>query len=97
MTTDLIQPQKSTKSAENFSLSALCPSPVGTGEGGRRPGEGRREKTNFCGEGRLVAPKSDEGGGEVLLTAAVTQKGVLPKERPESAPVDSKVVLPKAP
>jgi hypothetical protein len=28
---------------------------------------------------------------------AVTQKWVLPKERPESAPVDSKVVLPKAP
>jgi hypothetical protein len=27
----------------------------------------------------------------------VTQKGVLPKERPEKAPVDSKVVLPKAP
>jgi len=31
------------------------------------------------------------------LGHAVTQKWVLPKERPESAPVDSKVVLPKAP
>src|SRR5438046_8590682 len=29
--------------------------------------------------------------------ADVTQKWVLPKEWPESAPVDSKVVLPKAP
>ncbi len=28
---------------------------------------------------------------------AVTQKGVLPKVRPEQAPVDSKVVLPNAP
>jgi ribosomal protein L1 len=28
---------------------------------------------------------------------AVTQKWVLPKERPENAPVDSKVVLPKVP
>jgi len=27
---------------------------------------------------------------------AVTQKWVLPKERPENAPVDSKVVLPKS-
>ena len=32
-----------------------------------------------------------------LGTPAVTQKGVLPKERPENAPVDSKVVLPKVP
>jgi hypothetical protein len=31
------------------------------------------------------------------FTVDVTQKGVLPKERPEKAPVDSKVVLPKAP
>jgi tetratricopeptide (TPR) repeat protein len=31
------------------------------------------------------------------LAIAVTQKWVLPKERPESAPVDSKVVLPKVP
>jgi len=31
------------------------------------------------------------------LASAVTQKWVLPKERPENAPVDSKVVLPKAP
>jgi hypothetical protein len=32
-----------------------------------------------------------------ILNNAVTQKGVLPKSRPENAPVDSKVVLPKAP
>ena len=37
------------------------------------------------------------GMDSLRAAGAVTQKWVLPKERPENAPVDSKVVLPKVP
>ena len=52
--------------------------------------------SRVVGCGKLDNGTDQEVNGNTLF-AAVTQKWVLPKERPENAPVDSKVVLPKVP
>ena len=56
-------------------------------------------KTEHNAVGRFPDPGDDEllAGPARNFQGAVTQKGVLPKVRPERVPVDSKVVLPKVP
>jgi len=49
----------------------------------------------ICTGNSCQAPTNEPEKVRELLHCAVTQKGVLPKVRPERAPVDSKVVLPR--
>ena len=59
-----------------------CPSLAGAGEGGRRPGEGRREKTRVCGEDRGEVSKFRFPLSPVALEKAMNP---APIRRPCSA------------